>query len=1276
MKRLLKTLIYMVLPLSLSACSGLNFGNNDNNSKDGYTVVEKSEARDFAGQISNGATYNHVEGQYKYKFKQSTNSSEIKDGPLSYESTYDSINNCWADPGMENEYASTSFGMLYNYYSFNETVRTIKNNSLAEFNIRYSIDKTNKKIKIEAVQQNDLYAIKIRLEYDASLYLRACLYVNSDSGTGYDFQVNSMYRYTQSDEFDWFGDTYEIYTNYDGTIYACQESWIPFYYRSGNHGQGELPIREFMNYGVISYVNVYNVDYYNVDWGYCICVCPQATASQIDIRIGMFDGNYFNFRFDVTPNVYSLSQWANIGDAISMGYSPNSQFFETDVWVAGFIDGYGMPTHYGSFTVYDNTWNNTYLIQTSTLRPSSDWLTFNGDTFGYTWFDDFYTYAPLGMQYGRWYYPDSLMIGDMLHIYYLLDGGTISFAFIDGYNIQNRMSDRTVYTNNLADAFNHAANNGEGRYIYDNIPMKVVSFYGTNTNPTQYGDFVVNDMFGNGPYTIYGSTVWQTPMDAFHYNTTVDKFTFTNPRNFMDLDYILGTVDNGLEIRPRDLIPGDILYLTFIIQNNMMVGVINGFELCSRQAKPEPEILTLSLGGIFERNDVNGERLYHTEGYISSFSTYGMYLKETMDSAVEYFVYNATFNTGCFTFNSTTGLYEFNGRERFGESHGELKVGDYVQMLVTRNDYKGTPELIGCVEGYTPAPTCQSISSDTSTNLDLVAGTSIQLTYTCYPAESAVRARFYSDDPTVATVDQTGMVTGISAGMSTNVWLNIDNCYFSWQINVKGDGTSGTCNYLYSEETEIHLNPGSVYGLSYSCEPYDARNRAQYTSSNTMVAEVDSSGVVYAREIGSATITVYIDNYAWSWTVYVEQSQVYCQSISSDYSNISMLIGDSFTLTYSTYPENVTSTRYFSSSNEGVVYVDSQGNLYAVGPGEATVQLVIDGVFYYWNITVDERCNGFSANIGPGMVLSIGETYQISVNPYPESAIDRVQYSSDNPSVASVNGDGLIVGVSAGVARITMQIDNVVSVMLVAVPEGPATCDGIISQYDTLYVTVGQYFTLPYDIYPAGLNEPLYFSSNNPSVFYLVDENGTFYATTSGGGTAVLYVGGVLHYWNICVSYPGSECIGITSSVGNPTILYGESYQLTFNCAPYDAAERRVFSSSNTDIATVDQDGLVTAVGVGEVDITLTIDSVTYTWHIFVQPIFNSTDNTIFLNVGSTYQPSYTIEPAGLVPYFYSSDDSIATVDVNGVITAVSSGQATIFVEINGFTFAWFVYVS
>ncbi len=150
---------------------------------------------------------------------------------------------------------------------------------------------------------------------------------------------------------------------------------------------------------------------------------------------------------------------------------------------------------------------------------------------------------------------------------------------------------------------------------------------------------------------------------------------------------------------------------------------------------------------------------------------------------------------------------------------------------------------------------------------------------------------------------------------------------------------------------------------------------------------------------------------------------------------------------------------------------------------------------------------------------------------------------------------------------------------------------------------------------------------------------------------------------------------GITLTKDKVSMLPNKIYYLQANVGPANATNKAVtWKSSNTAVATVDSNGKVTAVAPGTATITATAKdgsgksascSVTVT-----QPVTGITLNktSISLQKGGTYTLIATVSPSyasNKTVTWMSSNDSVATVDANGKVTAVATGTATISVIAN-----------
>lgn len=133
----------------------------------------------------------------------------------------------------------------------------------------------------------------------------------------------------------------------------------------------------------------------------------------------------------------------------------------------------------------------------------------------------------------------------------------------------------------------------------------------------------------------------------------------------------------------------------------------------------------------------------------------------------------------------------------------------------------------------------------------------------------------------------------------------------------------------------------------------------------------------------------------------------------------------------------------------------------------------------------------------------------------------------------------------------------------------------------------------------------------------------------------------------------------------NVNLIQGETLALMATVIP-DGSEI-LWSTSNPSVATVNENGIVTAINEGECDICATFASnpaISAWCHITVsypEITISLSEDSILLNLGDKFELIATITPenTGLVPTWQSSDESVAIVE-NGVVTVVGDGECDI----------------
>ncbi|MBR1927323.1 MAG: Ig-like domain-containing protein, partial [Bacteroidales bacterium] len=246
------------------------------------------------------------------------------------------------------------------------------------------------------------------------------------------------------------------------------------------------------------------------------------------------------------------------------------------------------------------------------------------------------------------------------------------------------------------------------------------------------------------------------------------------------------------------------------------------------------------------------------------------------------------------------------------------------------------------------------------------------------------------------------------------------------------------------------------------------------------------------------------------------------------------------------------------------------------------------------------------------------------------------------------------------------------------VPANIAVTSVTLSQ-STLALETGSTGTLTANIQPANATDKtVSWQSSNTSVATV--QNGTVTAVKAGTATITATAGGKSATCSVTVS---DKVIAVTSVEfveGEHNIYIGKSLQLSVKITPSDASDTPTLTSSDESVATVDQDGNVTGIGLGSATITATAGGKQASYEIEVlNPSIESltiepAEITVFQ--GDTVRFTYIIEPEEVVVKYmdWRTDNSSVLqstldenyhVENNGSFVAVGPGTATVSVGIN-----------
>ncbi len=236
-----------------------------------------------------------------------------------------------------------------------------------------------------------------------------------------------------------------------------------------------------------------------------------------------------------------------------------------------------------------------------------------------------------------------------------------------------------------------------------------------------------------------------------------------------------------------------------------------------------------------------------------------------------------------------------------------------------------------------------------------------------------------SNDTSVATVDEKGVVTGIGSGSATVSCQTADHQTLTTTVNVVG-----------MKDSDLFLLAGEDYSSPLiSGEGFDAVG-IEWKSDDRQVVRVDESGNMKAVKGGEAQITCSIDGQSITGKVHVmSMPEKAFTAVGLDSEVQVANAGDNSVA--------------WKSSDESKVKVEN-GVLKGVGTGEATVSAVVKGKTLSCNVTVGKMNES-------SLKMKEEDTKTLTLAGIGD---EEVTWTSADESIALVNEDGEITPVSEG----------------------------------------------------------------------------------------------------------------------------------------------------------------------------------------------------------------------------------------------------------------------
>ena len=375
-------------------------------------------------------------------------------------------------------------------------------------------------------------------------------------------------------------------------------------------------------------------------------------------------------------------------------------------------------------------------------------------------------------------------------------------------------------------------------------------------------------------------------------------------------------------------------------------------------------------------------------------------------------------------------------------------------------DGKSGTTTLTVTEPPPPPPVVDRVTVSPSSP-SIEKGETQQFTASAYDSDNEIISgktfNWSSSNTLVATISASGLATGVGAGSTT--------------ITASVDGKSGTTTLTVTEPPppppvvdRVTVSPSSPSiekgeTQQFTASAYDSDNEIisgktfNWSSSNILVATVSASGLATGVGAGSTTIKASVDGKSGTTTLTVTEPPPpppVVDRVTVSPSSPSIEKGETQQFTASAYDSDneIISGKTFnwSSSNALVATISASGLARGVSGGSTTITASVDGKSGTTTLTVTEPPPPppvvDRVTVSPSSPsIEKGETQQFTASAYDSDneiiSGKTFDWSSSNPSAATISASGLATGVGAGSTTITASVDGKSGTATLTVTEPP-----------------------------------------------------------------------------------------------------------------------------------------------------------------------------------------------------------------------------------------------
>ena len=569
---------------------------------------------------------------------------------------------------------------------------------------------------------------------------------------------------------------------------------------------------------------------------------------------------------------------------------------------------------------------------------------------------------------------------------------------------------------------------------------------------------------------------------------------------------------------------------------------------------------------------------------------------------------------------------------------------------------------------------------------------------------TGVSVTWTSGDEAIGTIGADGVFTAKAAGTTT--------------ITATAGSITGSATVTVTAEApvlaEIAITPaaatirvGETRGFATVCSDASGNTMpgvpVAWSCNDETVGTIGADGVFTALAAGSATITASADGVSGTAAVTVTDEDLVPQSIAITPTAATLAVNDKgqFTATAldqfgNELPEVAVT---WTSSNTTVGTIDESGIFTALAAGSATVTATAGEIAGTATVTVSADAEDpvdpvlGSLKVTPlRATLEVEDTQKFIVTGYDQNGnampSGEVTWTSSNETIGTINADGIFTALAAGTTTLTATAGEVSGTAAVTVIAAEPALAKLAVSPSAAILDAGetrQFDVVAFDRFGNVVADvAVTWTSSDPGVG-TIDTCGLFTAICAG--TTTLTATGDGAAGTATVTVTSDDPVLSRIAVTPPAITFNVGDAETFSATAYDQdgcvmpGIDIAWVSSDETVGTIGTDGRFAALTAGTTTVTASADGLTGTATVTVTDASSGvviSPPAVTLDVGDSRQFTATVpdlatafglegnSSPGATVTWSCDDETVGTIDEDGLFTAVCGGTATVTASVDG----------